>query len=317
MTIKIPYRINLAGAYLDCIDEQVVTSTIDKYLTFTFEKRDDEIIVVDSKEFPGLCITNLRPHGCEHSHWADYVNGCVFVLNDFNLTHGCNITVENDLPSGIGLSSSAAFIIGIIKCITYVNNLNLSDDLLANLGYSVEHDYLNIPCGRMDFKAVLHEPGLWKLDTRNSSLLSDNLLSIRHFTGLVLYKDQHEHLTDKRFTNIVMEIRDAKYNFKENLFSQYINFEKAIVACIAYDTKNEMYHVDYLGASLTQTYLNMVRNLFDKPCEYDKMIEGVYGYKLLGSGLTDSYFILINTDYEKELTNKFTEDGYTVVTVNL
>jgi hypothetical protein len=36
----------------------------------------------------------------------------------------------------------------------------MSTDLIAHLGYWVEHDYLNIPCGRMDFKAVLHKPGI-------------------------------------------------------------------------------------------------------------------------------------------------------------
>ena len=44
MEFKIPYRINIAGAYLDCIEEPVVTATIDKYLTFQFKERfDDEV----------------------------------------------------------------------------------------------------------------------------------------------------------------------------------------------------------------------------------------------------------------------------------
>ena len=59
----------------------------------------------------------------------------MFNKNDFVLHFGCDIIVNNDLPSGIGISSSAAFIVGIIKCIAEVNKLNLSDNIVSKFSY--------------------------------------------------------------------------------------------------------------------------------------------------------------------------------------
>lgn len=310
MKLKIPYRINIAGAYLDCINDPVITATINKYLTFNYTKRDDNIIIVDSKEFPGLCITDLSPHRHEGNHWSEYVNGCIFafIRNNFKLQYGCNIEVLNDLPSGIGISSSAAFIVGIIKCIAAVNNLDLSNDLVASLGYYVEHEYLNIPCGRMDFKAVLHEPGIWKVETNDCSFSSDYLISAKHYTGLLLYKEQHEHLTDERFVNIVRDIKDAKENFRQNLKAAYIDYEKAIIACIVYEAQDGKLDESYLGMFLTNTYVNIIANIFDEREKLNEIAnkpEGVYGGKLLGSGLKGARFLLINKEYKDKIIDMY------------
>ena len=315
MEFKIPYRINIAGAYLDCIEEPVITATIDKYLTFSCNKRDDDVIIVDSKEFPGLCITDLMPHVHLQKHWAEYVNGCVaaFTRNNFKLKFGCDIIVENDLPSGIGISSSAAFIVGIVKCIAYANDLDLSADLVAGMGYWVEHDYLNIPCGRMDFKAVLHEPGLWKVETVNNLLSDDYLVDTKHYIGLLLYKEQHEHITDEKFVNIVRDIKDAKYNFKENLLSQYINFEKNIVDCLVWRAQDNKLTDTWLGMFINNSCINMTRNLFDQQFVFNKT-EGVYGDKLVGSGLKGAHFLLINPAHKEEIIKHYEKD-YNVVEV--
>jgi len=313
MIIKIPYRINWAGAYLDCIEEPVITSTIDKYLTFKCTERNDNIVIVDSKEFPGLCITDLSPHRHEGNHWSEYVNGCIFafIRNNFKLYLGCNIEVINDLPSGIGISSSAAFIVGIIKCIAAVNNLDLSNDLVASLGYYVEHEYLNIPCGRMDFKAVLHEPGIWKVETNDCSFSNDYLISNKHYTGLLLYKEQHEHLTDEKFINLVRDIKDAKENFRQNSKSTYIDYEKAIIAGIVYEAQRGRLDESYLGMFLANTYLNINVNLFNTDCNLIK-INGIYGYKLLGSGLKGARFLLIDKEYKDRIIDIY-KDEYQVV----
>ena len=316
MDLKIPYRINWAGAYLDCIDEPVITSTIDKYITFHCTKRDDKQVVIFSKEFNDTYKTNLKPKAHKENKWTSYVDGCitVFTRNNFKLLSGCDIEVENDLPSGIGVSGSAAFIVGIIQCLCWANDIIMSYDLIAHFGYWVEHDYLNIPCGRMDFKAVLHEPGIWKIDTADISLVHDILLDHNHYTGLLLYKEQHEHLADEEFASIVRDIKDTKNNFKNNLLSEYIDFEKNIVDCIVYEShENKLNEV--LGIALRSSCLNMSVNLFKKQYEANKT-EGVFGEKLVGSGLKGAKFLLINKAYEDKIIECFKQD-YNVVEVNI
>ena len=317
MEFKIPYRINIAGAYLDCIEEPVVTATIDKYLTFQFKERFDDEVWVYSEEFGKSYKTDISPKANNQKDWTRYVDGCitVFTRNNMRLFKGCDIVVKNDLPSGIGISSSAAFIIGIINCLSYANKFWLSTDTIASFGYWVEHDYLNIPCGRMDFKAVSHAPGLWKIDTANISLEKDYLLDNKHYTGLLLYKEQHEHLTDEKFINIVRDIKDAKYNFRNNISMQYINFEKSIVDGIVWEAQNDKLNEGYLGSFLYSSYVNIKANILNEYPHIDKP-EGVYGSKLVGSGLKGASFVLINPDFKDELI-KYYEKEYNVVECQL
>ena len=316
MIIKVPYRINWAGAYLDCINEPVITSVIDKYITAESIGFSGEYIIVYSKELDLTYKAEFCPAIKKHTYnsWTDYVNGCiaVFARNNIKLTHGCQIEVSNDLPSGLGVSSSAAFIISIIKTICYWNNLELSDNLIAKFGYWVEHNYLQIPCGRMDFKAVLHEPGIWKIDTSTCDLGADIKLDDKHYSGLLVYNEQHNHSANEKFLNNVIKIKEAKPN---TLASQFIHFEESIIDCTSWWASKKGLDESYMGACLTQSMLNLKVNVFEEQYQVCK-IEGVYGEKLVGSGLKGARFLLINKDYKEKIIVELSKD-YAVVECNI
>ena len=98
MELKIPYRINWAGAYLDCVDESVIASPIDKYINFTFFKNENKKVIVFSSEFNEEYTADLQPRLLRDFNWTDYIDGCVAVFNknDFVLHFGCDIIVNND-----------------------------------------------------------------------------------------------------------------------------------------------------------------------------------------------------------------------------
>jgi len=312
MQIKVPYRINWAGAYLDCINEPVLTSTIDKYIIAESNKREDKKLSITSKEFSYYEV-NLQPQSKRSYTWTDYVDGCinVFARNNLKLNTGCDITISNDLPSGLGVSSSAAFIISILKTICYWNNLELSDNLIVKFGYWVEHNYLQIPCGRMDFKAILHEPGIWKIDTSTCDLGADIKLDDKHYSGLLIYNEQHNHSADRKFLDNVTRIKEAKPN---TLISQFIHFEECIVDCASWWANEDGLTETYMGACLTQSMLNLKVNIFEEEyhiCE----IDGVYGEKLVGSGLKGAKFLLINSDYEDQIKDQLKD--FNIVKCNI
>ena len=323
MIIKIPYRINWAGAYLDCIDEPVITSTVDKYITAESSKRDDNLITVFSYEFNERYETEISPRLLREYKWTDYIDGCiaVFIRNDFNLKTGCDIIVKNDLPSGIGVSSSAAFIIAIIKTLCYHNNIDIDDNLICHFAYWVEHDYLKIPCGTMDFKAVLHTPGIWKIDTSTTSLTRDRQLSNKQYDGLLIYKNEkHEHLTDEQFMNNVINIRNAKFNYKyDNSATNYISFEEQIVNCFNYFAKEDKLDETHLGMLLNQSTLNLRTNLLNTPKTEWKYLglEGLYGEKLVGSGLKGGEFLLVNPAYLEEIKEYLCNNNWNVIVCKL
>ena len=316
MIIKVPYRINWAGAYLDCINEPVITSVIDKYITAESRSFFSKYIIVYSKEFDLTYKAEFCPVIKEHTYnsWTDYINGCiaVFARNNIKLTQGCQIDITNDLPSGLGVSSSAAFIISIIKTICYWNKLDLSDNLIAKFGYWVEHNYLQIPCGRMDFKAVLHEPGIWKIDTSTCDLGADIKLDDKHYSGLLIYNEQHNHSVDGKFLDNVTRIKEAKQN---TLASQFIHFEESIVDCTSWWASEKGLDENYMGACLTQSMLNLKVNIFNEEYHINK-IDGVYGEKLVGSGLKGAKFLLIDPKYKEDIIAKYNTE-YKVESVEI
>ena len=216
--LKMPYRLNWCSAYMDCIEEKVITSVINKYMTFTYELNKTKKVTVYSTELDTFYTTSLREHVAHKYDWRDYVDGCVAVLaqRGFNLKVGATIYVDNDLPSGIGLGSSACFIIGIIKALLDVNGFKYNtkdyysydDSELAAAAYEVEHDFLRIPCGLMDFKAVLHTTGIWLIDTSTAFLCEDKLLyqdkldiALINYT----YNYKHNHLANMTFNRTAAE----------------------------------------------------------------------------------------------------------------
>lgn len=314
MIIKVPYRINWAGAYLDCIEKPVVTSVINKYIKVKSKSRDDNKVSVFSNEFNTIYETDLCPNLNRRFSWTDYIDGCiaVFVRNNIFIKQGCSMLIDNDLSSGLGVSSSAAFIVAVLKTICYWNNLDLSDSLIAKFGYWVEHDYLQIPCGRMDFKAVLHEHGIWKIDTSTDDLAADSRLDDKHYEGLLIYNEQHNHSADSRFMNIVSRIKNAEAN---TLLGQFIHFEECIVDSIAWRANEKGLNESWLGMFLNYSMINLKRNLFDEKFELNNL-EGVYGDKLVGSGLKGAHFLLINKEYKEELMKELSKD-YNIVEVEI
>lgn len=70
-------------------------------------------------------------------------------------THGLQIPstrlwVRSDLPPGRGFSSSAALTLGVLDALARAAGTQLDSSELARMAYEVEHDLLEIECGRLD-----------------------------------------------------------------------------------------------------------------------------------------------------------------------
>lgn len=227
--IKIPYRLNWCSAYLDCIQEKVLTSVINKYMTFTYAPNKTGKVSVYSAELDTLYTTSLREYAARAFNWCDYVNGCIAMLGQrgYTLKVGVNIYVDNDLPTGMGLASSACFLIGIIKAILEVNHAYYDDSELAAAAYTVEYDFLKVPCGLMDFKAVLHTTGIWLIDTSVCYLEQDELITDRKLDIILLnHKQQnytHHHLNSLKFQDNVAKLQ-AYITYKNTMESQRVKY---------------------------------------------------------------------------------------------
>ena len=214
--IKYPYRLNLSAAYVDGLHEPQpsIVTTIDKYVYIAAAKVNMPGLIIYSKEYNELRQVWYNQPG-KGTGWVSYIRGVISVLSDhYCLKYGAYITIDNDLPSGLGLGSSAAFLMGIIETILQINDFQYTTAQLVYYAYEVEHDFLGILCGRMDFKAVSKGPGVYFIDNQIDSDIQDKKIKSDTLPSRIgiIYVSNHVHslhYSEDRtmFTDILLGIR--------------------------------------------------------------------------------------------------------------
>ena len=105
--------------------------------------------------------------------WSRYVLGALWLLTDRGIdVPPLEVEVDSDVPSGAGLSSSAALVCSVARAVDDHLGLGLDDDALFALTRDVENDAVGAPTGGMD-----------------------QLVSLRGEAGHALFCDMRSHET--------------------------------------------------------------------------------------------------------------------------
>jgi galactokinase len=154
----VPGRVNLIGEHLDYNGGPVLPMAIDRTITIKARRRDDGIVNVWTDRDGAVKTTfpvTVQPGEVEG--WATYAAGTIWSIVDAGHTFtGVDLVIESGLPSGAGLSSSAALTCGITATIDEMFGLGLGRTDMALLAQRAEHDFVGAPVGIMDQLAVLH-----------------------------------------------------------------------------------------------------------------------------------------------------------------
>ena len=104
----------------------------------------------------------------KRGHWTDYVIGCLRVAAAKVELPALQVKVKSDVPIGCGISSSAALCVATVRAVKALTSSHWSDEEIALMAYEAEHDYVGVPCGKMDqFVSSIGRPGqALLLDTR-------------------------------------------------------------------------------------------------------------------------------------------------------
>src|SRR5690606_37583937 len=104
-----PGRINLIGEHTDYNNGFVMPAAIDKAIYFAISSRDDNQIILHSVDFNQTYSTTLEDLAKPNFPWPQYQLRVVDQLlkNQFKIS-GFQASFGGDVPSGAGLSSSAA-----------------------------------------------------------------------------------------------------------------------------------------------------------------------------------------------------------------
>ncbi|MFC8066250.1 galactokinase [Streptomyces sp. NPDC057293] len=148
-----PGRVNLIGEHTDYNDGFVMPFALPHTAVAAVSRRDDGILRLHSADVPGdpveLRVADLDP-GSDKS-WTAYPSGVVWALREagHELT-GADVHLASTVPSGAGLSSSAALEVVIALALNDLYALGLRGWQLARLCQRAENVYVGAPVGIMD-----------------------------------------------------------------------------------------------------------------------------------------------------------------------
>lgn len=144
-----PGRVNLIGEHIDYSEGWVLPFAIADRTYAAIAKRSDSTVHISSAQRKNKIFTidlsEVRPGS--KGEWEKYVLGVIWTLG---ITEGVDILIDGSVPSGAGLSSSAALECSVATGLNLLFGLNKSLPDLARATQKAENDYVGMPCGIMD-----------------------------------------------------------------------------------------------------------------------------------------------------------------------
>ena len=150
-TVEAPGRIELGGNHTDHQRGLVLASPARlKIKAWVKPTYSDEINVYsEGRGMFNLSVSDLAVHEEEKRTSISLMRGMAAQFAD-NDVSGFNAYIDSDVPSGSGLSSSAAMEILFGKILSAVTKTPKSWIELAQMGMKVENEYFGKPCGLLD-----------------------------------------------------------------------------------------------------------------------------------------------------------------------
>ncbi|GGV02840.1 galactokinase [Streptomyces litmocidini] len=171
-----PGRVNLIGEYTDFNDGFVLPLALPHTTVAAVSRRDDGVLRLHSADVDGgivqLDVAGLEPPPGGDGGWAAYPAGVVWALREAgHPVAGADVHLASTVPTGAGLSSSAALEVVTALALNDLFGLGLSRPGLARLAQRAENAFVGVPCGVMDqmASACAEEGHVLHLDTRDLS----------------------------------------------------------------------------------------------------------------------------------------------------
>ena len=150
--VRAPGRVNLIGEHVDYNGGTVLPMAIGLGTTLACGKASGPDFELVSAIAPDHVRTVGRARsGVMRGDWTDYFQGVLNGLLDGGYDiPPLSIALSGDLPTGKGLSSSAALCVGMAGALAHAAGIDLSAMDIARIAHSAETDHVGVRCGMMD-----------------------------------------------------------------------------------------------------------------------------------------------------------------------
>lgn len=152
-----PGRVNLIGEYTDFNEGFVMPLALPHTAAAAVARRTDGVLRLHSADIDAPVaelrvdeLTPLSKYG--QGGWAAYPAGVVWALRDagHHVSGGADVHLASTVPTGAGLSSSAALEVVTALALNDLYELGLTGPELAVLAQRAENAFVGVPCGVMD-----------------------------------------------------------------------------------------------------------------------------------------------------------------------
>jgi galactokinase len=149
---RAPGRVNLIGDHTDYNDGFVLPMAIDFSTTVDAIARSDRLVTVVSEGYrtPDAPLDLDALMRAPSHRWSDYVRGVLIELQRDARLIGADVHVASTIPSGAGLSSSAALEVAIAFAMLGLAGLPIDRVAVAKLAQRAENEYVGARVGIMD-----------------------------------------------------------------------------------------------------------------------------------------------------------------------
>ncbi|ASR39585.1 galactokinase [Prauserella marina] len=159
-----PGRVNLIGEHTDYNDGYVLPFALPHRLAAAVAPRADTLLSVATLGSDGR-IQQAEPieiaalHPGSPSGWAAYPAGVAWALRDQGIDKGADLVIAGDVPTGAGLSSSAALECAVTLALLGAAGHPEPDEHdrphIARLAQRAENEFVGVPTGALDQTASM------------------------------------------------------------------------------------------------------------------------------------------------------------------
>jgi mevalonate kinase len=271
---EIPGRICLLGDKIDLQGLPVIAAAIDRVMNIKIRPLKEKIVKIYTETYKSGLEYKLGEKG-DLSHYLKYWCAIIYRLKD--KIGGFEAIMNSSIPSGAGLSSSAAVSVAIGKALNNQFNLGMSTHDIAELAYNGEHADLGIMCGRMDQYSIAYG-GVTFIETGNVPKVHPLAVSS---LPVVVGDSQEERFAKKVLNNVKQRLADddpVVHNAFDIMHKGVLEGKKALL------------NGDYkkLGEIMTiqqeqETIIDAATDKLNALCQAS-IAAGAFGAKQMGAG---------------------------------
>ncbi|MFJ4340302.1 galactokinase [Streptomyces sp. NPDC088915] len=342
-----PGRVNLIGEYTDFNGGFVLPLALPHTAVAAVARRDDGVLRLHSSDVDGgvvqLGAETLEP--LSGGGWAAYPAGVVWALREAgHPVTGADVHLASTVPTGAGLSSSAALEVVTALALNDLFGLGLSRPELARIAQRAENAFVGVPCGIMDqmASACAEEGHALHLDTRDLSYrqvpfdpAADGLTllvvdtRVKHALGDGAYAERRagceagaralgvralREVDAAHLPEVLARLDDEKVRrYVRHVVSDNARVERTIALLDAGDPRA-------IGPVLTEGHASLRDDLRVSCPELDLVVgaanaAGALGARMTGGGFGGSAVVLVEADRAEKVTaaveEAFTAAGHT------